>query len=64
MGDVWIGGVGGVESDNSGSIEILDLFKIRQAYVVYQITRGYVSPEGIRIERGRAYSVSLMIDIG
>jgi hypothetical protein len=38
MGDVGIGGIGGVEGDNPGPVQVLDLFEIRQADVVYQIT--------------------------
>lgn len=38
MGDVGIGGVGGVKGDDSGSIEVLHLLEVRQTDIVYQIT--------------------------
>lgn len=37
MGDVGIGGVGGVKGDDSGSIEVLHLLEVRQTDIVYQI---------------------------
>lgn len=53
MGDVGVGGVGGVKSDDSGPVEILYFLEIRQADIVNQIA----------IEEVRAADISYDIDL-
>lgn len=62
MGDVWVRGVGGVEGDDAGAVDVVDLFEVGEADGVDEKAGGVSG--GRREKRTTAtHSVSLMMDM-